>query len=77
MLYAYQCGTCDHAFDAWSPMEHRNDPRLCSQCNSLSERVLVPTPARLPFNDDGFPSAYERWANDRDKRLARAEAREE
>lgn len=74
ILYQYQCETCDTPLEAWSTVDARNEPRDCGQCPGLAQRVITPTVTtwNCKGSDPSFPSAYEKWANDRDKRVQKA-----
>lgn len=79
ILYNYQCPVCDTETESWCAMELRNEPILCPECDSLAHRVISPVRNTLMtrnFNDDGFPTAYERWADQRAKRVKKELARE-
>lgn len=80
ILYSYLCGTCDGVTDSWSTIAGRNDPILCSECDSMAYRVVTPVRNTLTanrFNDPGFPTAYERWANQRETKFQKERTREE
>lgn len=77
LRYSYTCRTGCGVFDEWSNIEDRNALRSCPQCEAPGAiRLIVPTPTLAVtknFADDAFPSAYNRWASDRAKRLKRAQ----
>jgi putative FmdB family regulatory protein len=74
ILYTYKCGTCEVEFDAWSTLKERNTSFLCEQCGCVANRVITPVPTQwnTKGNDPDFPSAYSKWATDREKRYQRA-----
>ena len=60
-----QCGSTEELF-----LENGTTHCTCQSCGGTARKVQRPIRSKLPTNDPGFPGAYDKWAKDRDKKIA-------
>lgn len=64
--YSFECPGCDIVFDKFLPMNHGEV--LCDNCGEAAHKIILSVNFKLDGTDPGFPTAYERWAKEHERR---------
>lgn len=66
-VFDYRCDKCGLTFEMFSHRRADDKAAECPECGEMADRTPSPTRTTLPVNDDGFPSAWHKWADDKER----------
>lgn len=46
---------------------HKDTDNIPCECGKIATRIISGTSFSLPGNDDGFPTAHEKWAREHER----------
>jgi len=72
-MFDFTCDECGHTHERLVDKDSRTDP--CPKCDGIANRIISPVRTKLPFDDPGFPGAYDKWARDRERQTKKANER--
>ena len=64
MLRDFRCRSCDEIFERYID---NNIEQVACECGGLADRIIGMPRVALDGTDPGFPGAYSRWADVREK----------